>query len=96
MLWFWYVAYILRRIFTHSHHTYREVFLRPSKDDNTSWNPYETNFSKFPSTLILQGTMDSVVGVSTVKATFEKLIRERHGKNCDDHLFSLGGRSSCV
>lgn len=43
--------------------------------------------------MILQGTMDSVVGVSTVKATFEKLIRERHGKNCDDHLILLeGGR----
>ena len=37
--------------------------------------------------------MDSVVGVSTVKATFEKLTQERREKKCDDHLILLeGGR----
>lgn len=73
--------------------TNREVFLRPSKHDETSWNPYETMLpEKLPPMLILQGTMDSVVGMSTVRSYFEKLVREQ-AKKSDDLLVLLeGGR----
>lgn len=72
-----------------------EMFLRPSKEDVTSWSPYETiRFNQAP-VLILQGTMDSVVGLETVKAYFEKLKanRKKNTRKFDDLLILLeGGR----
>jgi len=70
-----------------------EIFLRPSEKDKTSWSPYETmQPEKLPPMLILHGTMDSVVGMETVKAYFEKLTSRRKRRHDDVLILLEGGR----